>query len=308
MKKIFLLPFMALIFSATAEDFPNQEKGTKKSTLAVEKADYTGWELVWGDEFNYTGTPDPKKWNYETGFVRNKEAQWYQAQNATCKDGCLIITGKKQTVENPNYEKDSPSWQKNRSHAYYTSASLTTKKKFAWKYGRFEAKAKFSPESGMWPAFWTIGIADPWPNCGEIDIMEYYKETYLANLCWGSTQKGQGNWSTTKTPLSYFKKIDPAWGDKFHVFRMDWDEKYISLFVDDILLNRTEITNIKNDLPKNVKQPFHQPHIIILNLALGATGGNLENVTWPQEYQVDYVRIYQKKDSKDKGTIELEKK
>lgn len=296
------LSIFASLF-AGAEDFPNQARGTKQSPLTLEKADYQGWELVWNDEFDSGGNPDPAKWNDEHGFVRNRELQWYQRANARCESGLLIIEGKKETVANPAYDKDSDSWQKNRPEAHYTSASLTTKGKSAWLYGRFEIRARFAPQEGLWPAFWTVGVTERWPSCGEIDIMEYYKNTFLANLCWASDKPFVGFWSTTKTPLATFTGKDPQWGSKFHVYRMDWDENTISLYVDDILLNRTDISSIENLRYDKVKNPFRQPQAIIINLALGATGGSLEQVQWPQRYEIDYVRVYQRTDSPHKGTI-----
>ena len=78
--------------------------GVKKTERVVEKADYSDYELVWHDEFDKDGRPDPAKWNYEHGFVRNKEAQWYQPENAYCKDGMLIIEGRKEKHANPHYD------------------------------------------------------------------------------------------------------------------------------------------------------------------------------------------------------------
>ena len=277
--------------------------GVKKADRVVEKADYSDYELVWNDEFDKDGRPDPAKWNYENGFVRNKEAQWYQPENAYCKDGMLIIEGRKEKRPNPRYNPEGKDWRTTRKEAEYTSASLTTQGKFSWQYGRFEIRARFSPREGMWPAFWTLGVREGWPRCGEIDIMEYYQSTYLANLCWGSAKKHVGKWSSTYTPLKWLREKDPQWDSRFHVIRKDWDEKEVSLYADDILLNKTSLDNTINAVYKEVANPFRQPHFIILNLALGATGGDLNKLPLPQKYEIDYVRIYQKKDSPHKGTI-----
>lgn len=294
---------MALLVSLLAsegrsEAIPNQDKGTKSAELVVEKPDYTGYELVWHDEFDRDGAPDPAKWNDEQGFVRNHEPQFYQRRNAVCRGGVLVIEGKKETVANPRYVEGSSDWRRARKEARYTSASLTTRGKYAWKYGRFEARARFAPREGMWPAFWTMGVEEGWPACGEIDILEYYQSLYLANLCWSSPKPGIGHWSTTRTPLSYFAAKNPRWASQFHIFRMDWDENEIKLYADDILLNRTRIDAIRNDRFQNVENPFRQPHYIILNLALGATGGSLDELPLPQTFEVDYVRVYQKRERK----------
>ncbi len=292
----FLLPSLAAIH-ARGEEIPNQDKGVKRAELVVERPDYAGYELVWHDEFDRDGPPEPEKWNDEKGFVRNHEAQYYQRKNAVCRGGLLVIEGKKETVANPNYEEGSQDWRRSRKEAGYTSASLTTRGKFAWKYGRFEARIRFAPREGMWPAFWTMGVEENWPACGEIDIMEYYQSLYLANLCWSSPKPGIGHWSTTRTPVSYFVERNPRWASQFHVFRMDWDEREVKLYADDILLNRTRIDKTKNDRYRHVENPFHQPHYMILNLAMGSTGGSLDELPLPQRLEVDYVRVYQKRDA-----------
>ena len=89
--------------------------------------EYEGWDLVWHDEFNKDGVPDSAFWSFEEGFVRNKELQWYQAGNAVCKDGVLIIEGRKERIKNPDYDSESSSWRTNREFAEYTSASIRTR-------------------------------------------------------------------------------------------------------------------------------------------------------------------------------------
>lgn len=94
-----------------------------------------GWKLVWADEFDQAGRPDPRKWTYETGFVRNQEFQWYQPENARCENGLLIIEARRERKPNPNYQSGSRDWKASREFAEYTSASLTTKGLHSWRYG-----------------------------------------------------------------------------------------------------------------------------------------------------------------------------
>ena len=140
-----------------------------------------GYKLVWSDEFNKHGRPDPNKWTYERGFVRNRELQWYQPENARCENGLLIIEGRRERKVNPRYRPDSRNQMERREYAEYTSASLTTRGLHSWQYGRFEMRGRIDTRDGLWPAFWTLGVEGPWPGCGEIDIMEYYRGMLLAN-------------------------------------------------------------------------------------------------------------------------------
>jgi len=250
------------------------------------------WKLVWSDEFSVDGKPDPKTWKAEKGFVRNHEDQWYQAENAFCKDGFLIIEGRREEVKNPNYVAGSKNWKEERSSAHYTSASLVTQGTQSFKYGRFEMKAKIDTRAGMWPAFWTLGNEGEWPENGEIDIMEYYRGTILANTVHGSTEKWKGIWSTVKKPVSEFN--DPEWSNKFHVWRMDWDEKSIKLYVDDLLLNSVDLEKTYNAKEPH-KNPFRQPHYILVGMAIGGDNGEDPSKTeFPARYEIDYVRVYQK--------------
>jgi beta-glucanase (GH16 family) len=250
------------------------------------------WKLVWADEFNVAGKPNPDNWKPEIGFTRNHEAQWFQGENAYCKDGLLIIEAKKERIKNPKYKADSKNWKESREYAEYTSASIVTAGKQSWQYGRFEMKAKIDTRLGLWPAFWTLGDSGEWPSNGEIDIMEFYRGTILANAVWGSMERYKGIWSTTKKPVSEFN--DPGWADKFHIWRMDWDEKTIKLYVDDLLLSTIDLEKTYNEKePKN--NPFRQPHHILLTMAIGGdNGGDPSETKFPAKFEVDYVRVYQK--------------
>ena len=122
-------------------------------------AEATDYKLVWADEFDKDGRPDPNNWTYERGFVRNEELQWYQPENAWCQGDMLIIEGRRERKPNPGYDSDSNSWRRNRQYIEYTSACLKTPGLHSWTYGRFEMRAKIDTRSGLWPAFWTLGSA-----------------------------------------------------------------------------------------------------------------------------------------------------
>ncbi len=251
------------------------------------------WKLVWADEFDKEGRPDPRNWTNETGFVRAKEYQWYQSENARCENGLLVIEGRSERKRNPNYDPNGKHWRYKREYADYTSASLTTEGLHSWLYGRFEMRGRIDTRSGLWPAFWTLGAKGEWPSRGEIDIMEYYRGLLMANAAWSSKTNGVPEWNVVRTPIGDFH--DPDWSKKFHVWRMDWDETSIRLYVDDILLNAIDVAKAFNgDL--EARNPFRQPHFLILNLAIGGkNGGDPSKTEFPARFEVDYVRVFQKK-------------
>ncbi|WP_341537789.1 BNR-4 repeat-containing protein [Hymenobacter edaphi] len=253
---------------------------------------YEGWNLVWADEFNQDGRPDPQNWQFENGFVRNHELQWYQPDNAWVENGLLVIEARKENRPNPDYQPGSPDWRRSRPTIEYSASSLNTSGRQQFQYGRFEMRARIDPRPGLWPAFWTLGVKGEWPANGEIDIMEFYRGKVLANVASGTAKRYSAKWHSQTKPVADFH--DPAWASKFHVWRMDWDAQAIRLYLDDELLNETPLTQTVNQDGTGLN-PMMQPHYILLNLALGGdNGGPLEGTTFPNRYEVDYVRVYQR--------------
>lgn len=264
---------------------------------------YDGYTLVWADEFNIDGKPS-EEWSYETGFTRNEELQWYQAENASVENGCLLIEGRKESVVNPSYNADSNDWRTNRPAAAYTSSCLTTQNSHTFMYGRFEIRAKIPVAQGAWPAIWLLGNTWEWPMNGEIDIMEYYLKngvpSILANSCWSSGKLQTAVWDESVTPFGHFLAKDANWADKFHVWRMDWDENFIRIYLDDELLNEIDLaTTFNQGYDSNYENPFNTRqegfgHYLLLNLAIGSNGGIPDDNAFPLQYRVDYVRVYQR--------------
>ncbi len=243
-----------------------------------------GYHLVWSEEFNEPGKPDPAKWNYEKGFVRNHEWQYYQEDNTCVHDGMLTITARE---------------EKGREGIECTSSSINTRGKFEFLYGRLEVRARIPYAKGAWPAIWTLGSTWPWPSGGEIDIMEFYHidgvPTILANFAHGSDEQYKAVWNSSTTPYAHFLERDPYFSDKFHVWRMDWDADSIALFLDGELLNRIDISKTINGKLGDHKSPFRTPQYILLNLAMGGDhGGEVDKAAMPICYDVDWVRVYQK--------------
>lgn len=257
------------------------------------------WQLVWSDEFNGNGLPDSTIWSYERGFVRNQEAQWYQPDNAWQQDGLLIIEARRDNRPNPTYREGSRQWGQQRKTIDYTSTCLTTRGTREFLYGRLEVSARIPTASGAWPAIWTLGDSMPWPSGGEVDVMEFYriggKPHILANVAWGSDRQYDAVWNSRKVPFTHFTDRDAAWAQQFHVWRMDWDEQSIRLYLDDELLNEVPLSTTVNGSVGHHQNPFHHQQYILLNLALGGqNGGPIDESALPMRYEIDYVRIYQR--------------
>jgi len=236
------------------------------------------WELVWSDEFNVTGMPDPNKWDYEEGYIRNKELQYYtkaRPANARIEDGFLVIETRKDTFE---------------GHPI-TSASLHTRRKASWCYGRIEVRAKLPTGQGMWPAIWMLGVNRDigWPACGEIDIMEnvgFDPLTIHANV---HTKAYNHVLGTNKGDK--IKVTEPS--KHFHVYAIEWFADHIDFFVD-----KTKYFTFRNEGTGNDVWPFGKPHYLILNAAYGGSWGGqkgTDDTILPQKYFIDYVRVYKAK-------------
>jgi beta-glucanase (GH16 family) len=250
------------------------------------------YKLVWSDEFNADGVPDSAKWRFDSGFVRNEEAQWYQRQNAICEGGNLVITGKKERKPNPTYVAGSTDWKTKRQFIEYSSSCLLMRKEHAFKYGKIEVKAKIDAQTGLWPAIWTLGVSGEWPSNGEVDVMEYYDDKILANYAYGNANRWQAIWDGANKPLSTLGGT--LWAGQFHIWTLEWNEDMMRILLDGVLLNSIDLSVTINK--SDGLNPFRQPHYLLLNLAMGGnSGGSLASTVLPSTYMVDYVRIYQKK-------------
>lgn len=233
-------------------------------------------KLVWAEEFDYSGTPDPKKWTYEEGFIRNNEAQFYtrRAENASVANGYLTITARKESYQN----------------AAYTSASLHTQGLYEFQGGRIEVRAKLPEGRGVWPAIWTLGANRSkvgWPVCGEIDIMEFVG--YEPGKVYANVHTGDYN-HTKGTGRGGSIDVSQPFAD-FHVYAVEWRDDRMDFFFD----NQKYFSCIRKG--EGVGEwPFNAPQYLIINLAIGGAWGGqkgIDDAIFPVEYKIDYVRIYQ---------------
>jgi beta-glucanase (GH16 family) len=263
----------------------------------------TKFNLVFEDEFEVNGSPDPANWSFDIGRGPlndgwgNNELQFYKSENTIVQNGYLIITAKSEAFGGVNY----------------TSSRLKSRNKFEQKYGRFEARIKLPIGKGMFPAFWLLGenfceaqtkIGDNvtcdsslpnyeagnvlWPQCGEIDIMEYLgnKPTEVFGTIHGPGFSG-GNSISKKYNLS-----NDRFENDFHIFGIEWTENHINWYVDNVLYNQITRKDVED---KDGEWVFDNSFYMILNLAVGGNlpGSPNPSQTYPQRMIVDYVRVYQ---------------
>jgi beta-glucanase (GH16 family) len=240
--------------------------------------------LVWSDEFDYTGTPDTTKWNYDLGDGcpnvcggGNNEAEYYtkDSKNVRVENGLLIIEAHKDSL----------------GGKAYTSTRMVSKGKGDWLYGRIEVKAKLPKGKGTWPAIWMLSTDwkyGGWPASGEIDIMEHVG--YDPGVVHGTIHTESYN-HIKGTQKEGKMTVEDAM-DTFHVYAIDWSETKIDFYIDDNLYH-TVTRDPKDDFKG---WPFDQRFHLILNLAVGGNWGGKEGIDdsiWPQRMEVDYVRVYQ---------------
>jgi beta-glucanase (GH16 family) len=247
------------------------------------------WKLVWSDEFDYQGLPDPNKWGYEEGFVRNNEAQYYtkaRKENARVENGVLIIEGRKEQFANAGYNPDAKSGSRSRATAEYTAASLITKNKADWTFGRVEVRAKLPQGKGVWPAIWMLGTKGGWPAGGEIDIMEFvgHMPDYVhATVHYQKEGKHQSSGSKLKVDRPF---------DDFHVYAVEWFPDHMDFYFDQTKYHTFAIEQADN----GKENPFRKPQYLLINLAIGGGwGGAIDPSIFPQKYLIDYVRVYKGK-------------
>jgi beta-glucanase (GH16 family) len=238
-----------------------------------------GRTLLWSDEFSQSdnSAPDASKWGYDLGGSGwgNNELQYYtnRTENVRIVNGELIIEARAENFGGRNF----------------TSARLLTKDKWAWTYGRIEARIKVPKGQGIWPAFWMLGAnigSVSWPNCGEIDIMENIGSlpSTLYGTLHGPGYSG-GNGISGNTILS-----GAALGDAYHVYAIEWEENRIRWFLD----GKEFFALTPSDIPAGSSWVFRQPQFLLLNVAVGGNwpGPPNSSTTFPQRMSVDYVRVY----------------
>lgn len=247
-----------------------KNSGPGKITKSVNITVTVTSSLIWSDEFNGNGAPDPAKWGYDIGNNNgwgNSELEYYtnRPENVVQSGGVLKINAIRE----------------NFSGYSFTSARILTKGKFNMKYGKVEISAKLPSQVGSWPALWMLGSdieTNPWPGCGEIDIMEY--RGYEPNKIFGTFHYpghsgGNADGAT--------KVISNA-TTEFHKYGLEWTPQIIKISVDDV---------VYKTLQNSSAVPFNHDFFFIMNVAMGGTfAGSVDPSVNGATMEVDYIRVY----------------
>ncbi|MBN1412137.1 MAG: family 16 glycosylhydrolase [Spirochaetales bacterium] len=237
------------------------------------------WELVWSDEFDNTGLPDPKKWSFEVkgpGWVNNEKQNYTdRLENAGVKDGILSINALKD-----NYQGFP-----------YSSARIITRGKGDWLYARVEVRAKLPKGRGTWPAIWMYPTDDMcygggWPDSGEIDIMEHVG--YEQGRVHASTHCNKYYFKTNNQKTAIINVPDCS--EVFHVYSVERYPDRIDIYLDD-----QKYFTYRNPGKDWTYWPFDKPFFLILNVAIGGDWGGIGGIDenmFPVSMEVDYVRVY----------------
>lgn len=259
---------------------------TKKAAKIDKKANDSNsenYELVWQDEFDYSGLPDSTKWLYDTEGNEagwgNNEDQFYtekRIENAKVENGTLNIIALKEDFQNKKY----------------TSVRLVSKAD--WKYGKIETRAKLPAGRGTWsaiwmmPGAWTYNVGN-WPNIGEFDIMEHVGHD--PGVIHASAHSTDYQWQKGTQQTDTIRIADAT--EAFHSYIWEWTPEFVKAYVDDTLY-----FEYANEGLGESKWPYDKPFYLILNVAVGGAWGSVNGIddeAFPQTMEVDYVRVYQKK-------------
>lgn len=244
------------------------------------------WRPTWREEFDGDAL-DTSVWTHELGNGHeagipgwgNEEPQYYQRDNARVENGRLVIEAREEHVEDAYGEYD------------YTASRLKTQDSLTRRYGRVDVRARLPRGQGIWPAAWALGSdisSAGWPDCGEIDVMEYlgHEPATVHGTVHGPGYAGADGVSGSHSVAA------GSFADSFHTFSLVWEPDRIEWYVDETryhTVTRAEVEASGNEWV------FDGEFFLLLNVACGGEwpGYPDETTAFPQQMAVEYVRHYE---------------
>jgi beta-glucanase (GH16 family) len=277
---------LAVLLAIAAAPHTSNARQRPEPPIVRITGDELRWQVVWSDEFDKPGPPDPEKWSYEAGGNGwgNNELQFYtegRRENARVENGVLIVEARREAFQGKSY----------------TSARLNSG--VGWTYGRIEVRARLPRGRGTWPAIWMLPMRAEygnrgWPDNGEIDIMEHVgfdPGMVHATVHTSAYNHVRGTQRGAETTVADAQ-------DAFHVYAAEWTPRGITADVDGRRYFSFDNERLKNPQADWRQWPFDREFRILLNVAVGGTWGGQQGVDdtiWPQRLEIDYVRVFQRK-------------
>ena len=242
----------------------------------------SNWQLIWSDEFDGDSI-DLKNWSYQVEPAGRFNEEWQRytnsPENAYVENSCLVI---KAIHESETHGLNQ-----------YTSARINSANKQSFRYGKIAARMKLPFSEGIWPAFWMLGANidenggdTPWPQCGEIDILELYGSkddgAIESNIHFANEDDQHESMGAVSYELESGK-----FADDFHVFELEWNENQFVWSVNGEQFATADISGDKY-------AEFHEEFFFLFNIAVGGTwaGRPDETSVFPQYMYIDWVRVY----------------
>jgi beta-glucanase (GH16 family) len=280
MRKLIYISILLLITACTAKP-PVVPVSDCKSMSYEYDFNALTYQLVWSDEFDVDGKPDPQKWSYDVGGNGwgNRELQYYtNGDNVEIKDGKLIIEARQETIGPNNF----------------TSTRLVSRNKGDWRYGKIEVVAKLPDVLGSWSAIWmlpTVSQYGGWPRSGEIDIMEYVVQDL--DIIHGTVHTAKFN-HLEGTQQGFSKQLSNV-SETFNTYTIEWLPDQIRYYINGEYSYRF-MPSLYLNCPTSQQWPFDIPFHLILNIAVGGNWGGARGVAeegWPTTMEIDSIRVYQ---------------
>lgn len=236
--------------------------------------------LIHAEDFSAASRFDSSFWIAETGFFRNREAQYYRPANVSVKGGALILEGRREAAANAAYDPNGPDWLTTTKSADYTSGSIVSREAFT--YGVFEVVARLPQGAGAWPAVWMI--YEQGLPYREIDLAEAVGAApgrVWSTIDAGHDLKSVRTWQA-ETPM-------PDLASAFHAYRLEWRKDAIALAID----GREVLRMNPEEARKDGIDPLRAPMRLRINLALGGSwGGKIDDAALPARLEVKSINIW----------------
>lgn len=233
------------------------------------------WKLVWEENFEETDSFDPGIWSK----IPRGTADWnrHMSDFDSCyamQNGHLVLRG----IVNYSLPNDT---------SPVLTGGVYTKGKMLFSNGRLEICARLHGAQGAWPAFWLLPEDTPWPQGGEIDIMERLNNDSIA-------------YQTVHSHYTYVQgfKDNPPQGSTGPINREDYNIYAVELYPDSLSFYINDVhtfTYPRIETDKEGQFPFNRPFYLLLDMQLGGSWvGRYDTKDLPVQMEIDWVRFYQK--------------